>query len=273
MIKNFNKYLKDIPNLPPIVVKLDDFRKSKSKNYKQLIMIIKSDKIVYDNILKAISFDFFYFANRPRNIQNFIAITNLEFVTALATGFSIFKTVNINLFSYVVTADEFLYSNCLAMRIIDVWLGRFNKNLKDELLLSSFLQELSKPIISLAINKNKLTDQFLNEIIMLDDVSKAEEKIVGFTSARVTANILKNWQLSHNLIFPIAFCKDLASCPEPFRLKAIILGIVKDICNPREPLNQNAIEKALIELTIFELDCEVFQNAIDSIKESIKNNS
>ena len=43
MIKNFAKYLQNIPNLPEIIIELDSFRKSKNRNFKQLAMIIKNN--------------------------------------------------------------------------------------------------------------------------------------------------------------------------------------------------------------------------------------
>ena len=49
------------------------------------------------------------------------------------------------------------------MLIVEMWLKKSDKKLKDELLIPAFLQDLAKPFISQAISENKL-EQFLNEI-------------------------------------------------------------------------------------------------------------
>lgn len=268
MIKNFKQYLNEVPNLPDSINDLDNFRKSKNKNLTDLIAIIKKDKNLYDELLKIMDFDFFDFSNKPRNIQNFIKITNLEFVISLSISILASKTIPTNLFAYAITNDEFLYSNVLSIRLLDLWIGKIDKNLRNELFLSTFLKNLSKPIISKYISENKLTQQFLSEIIN-SGILKAEEKFVGFTSFRVTANILKNWELSHNIIFPIAFCEDLINSPNSFRLKALIVNLINTICNPREPLKDINIEKVLKDLELFELDKDLFKKAINEIKSSI----
>ncbi|MBL3519665.1 HDOD domain-containing protein [Arcobacter lanthieri] len=270
MIKNLTKYIHNIPKLPEIIVELDSFRKSQNKNSKHLTMIIKKDKNLHQNILKVMDFNIFDFDTKPKNITNFIAFTNLEFVTTLATALTITKSINLNLFSYAVTTDDFLYSNTLAMRITDIWINKIDKNLKNELLLPAFLQGLSKPIISLAISENKLTEKFLNDISTSKSLALIEEKFTGYKTGRITANILKNWGLSYNIIFPIAFSQDLINCPKEFRLKAIILNIINNICNLREPLSDKNIHIALEDLALFDFDIELFLTSIDEIKNIIK---
>lgn len=272
MIKDFAKYLQDIPNLPDIVVELDNFRKSKNRNFKQLTAIIKKDKNLHLDILKIMDFQIFNFLNKPKSIQSFISITSLEFVCSLATSLSFSRTIKTNLFSYAVTHLDFLYSNTLAMLIIEMWLRNSDKKLKDELLIPMFLQNISKPIISAAISDNKLTEQFLNEINS-SNICKAEEKFIGFNAQRVSSNILKNWGLSHNIIFPILFSKDLENCPNEFRKKALILDIVSFVADFREPLIDKNIKKAISQIELFRLDSDGFFTTICDIFDNIKSNS
>ncbi|HRM76691.1 MAG TPA: HDOD domain-containing protein, partial [Aliarcobacter cryaerophilus] len=170
------------------------------------------------------------------------------------------------------TFDDFLYSNTLSMLIVEMWLKKSDKKLKDELLIPAFLQDLAKPFISQAISENKLTEQFLNEI-KNSNMSKAEEKFIGFNSQRISSTILKNWGLSHNIIFPILFSKDLKNCPDEFRLKALILNIVSIVSNLREPLLESNIKKAINEIELFELNSDRFLSTISNINDNIKSNS
>lgn len=158
------------------------------------------------------------------------------------------------------------------MLIVEMWLKKSDKKLKDELLIPAFLQDLAKPFISQAISENKLTEQFLNEI-KNSNMSKAEEKFIGFNSQRISSTILKNWGLSHNIIFPILFSKDLKNCPDEFRLKALILNIVSIVSNLREPLLDSNIKKAINEIELFGLNSDTFLSTISNINDNIKSNS
>ena len=73
-------------------------------------------------------------------------------------------------------------------------------------------------------------EEFLKELEETKDTSFCEEKYTGYSCARITANIFKNWELSHNLIFPIAFAEDIENCHQPFKQKAQILEIIKILC-------------------------------------------
>ena len=104
-------------------------------------------------------------------------------------------------------------------------------------------------------------------------MSKAEEKFIGFNAQRISSTILKNWGLSHNIIFPILFSKDLKNCPDEFRLKALILNIVSIVSNLREPLLDSNIKKAINEIELFGLNSDTFLSTISNINDNIKSNS
>lgn len=269
MIKNFTKYMQLVSPLPKVTIELDLFRKSKSKNVEDLSNIIKSDELLHQNIIKIINFNLFDFKKKPKNISNFVAITNLDFVLSIATALTITQTVKLNLYSYAATIDDFLYSNTIASILIDKWIGKFNKELRNELLFPAFLQEISKPLISVAISENKLTENFLSSIASTNNLSLVEEKFIGYKSSRISANILKKLDLSHNIILPIAFCEDLENCPEDFLQKATVLNILKDICNLREPLNENSIHRSLDTLLKHNFKTELFLTQIELIKSNI----
>jgi len=269
MINSLAKHIHNLPPLPKIITELDNFRKSQNKNSQNLIIIIKKDKTIYQDILKIMNFDIFNFDIKAKEITNFIELTSLEFVNTLATALAITRSIKLNLFSYAVTINDFLYANTLAMRLTDIWIEKIDKSLKNELLLPSFLQGLSKPIISSAISEHKLTERFLSDIANSTSLAKSEEKFTGYKTGRITANILKHWDLSYNIIFPIAFAQDLLNCPEAFRIKAIILNILNELCNLREPLSDRSIKNALEDLKLFDFDIELFLFAIKEIQRYI----
>jgi hypothetical protein len=113
----------------------------------------------------------------------------------------------------------------------------------------------------------------LVELEETKDTTYCEKKYTGYSCARITANVFKQWDLSPNIIIPIAFTDDIESCPNEFKTKAQILEIVKILCDIRYPLSDENIHKALEKVALYNFDVENFLNSIDVIKEVIKQNT
>ncbi len=267
------KILKEITSLPPLpanIIELDNFRKQDSTDSEKLVEILGKDPLIVANILKIANSSMFGFRSKVDTLSRAINLLGIKFVISVAIGSSISQAVKSNLLAYAVTTDDFIFTSSLASNIINTWVANINFDLKNELLLPAFLQEVGKFVISQVIQNEKKTEEFLKELEDTKDTSLCEEKFTGFTCARITANIFKHWNLSHNIIFPIAFAEDIENCPESFRQKAQILHIIKILCDIRYPLSERNIEKALEKVVEYNFDVEHFVNSINVIKEVIK---
>lgn len=268
------KILKEITSLPPLpanIIELDNFRKQDSTDSEKLVEILKKDPLIVANILKIANSSMFGFRSKVDTLSRAINLLGIKFAISVAIGSSISQTVKSNLLAYAVTTDDFILTSSLASNIVNTWVANINFDLKNELLLPAFLQEVGKFVISQVIQEEKKTEEFLKELEETKNTSLCEEKFTGFTCARITANIFKHWNLSHNIIFPIAFAEDIENCPESFKQKAQILQIVKILCDIRYPLSEKNIEKALEKVVEYNFDVEHFINSINVIKEVIKN--
>lgn len=268
------KILKEITSLPPLpanIIELDNFRKQDSTDSEKLVEILKKDPLIVANILKIANSSMFGFRSKVDTLSRAINLLGIKFAISVAIGSSISQTVKSNLLAYAVTTDDFILTSSLASNIVNTWVANINFDLKNELLLPAFLQEVGKFLISQVIQEEKKTEEFLKELEETKNTSLCEEKFTGFTCARITANIFKHWNLSHNIIFPIAFAEDIENCPESFKQKAQILQIVKILCDIRYPLSERNIEKALEKVVEYNFDVEHFINSINVIKEVIKN--
>lgn len=270
------KLIKEITSLPPLpnnIIELDNFRKLDSTDTNKLVEILNKDPLIVANILKIANSSMFGFRSKVDTLSRAINLLGIKFAISIAIGSSISNTIKSNLLAYAVTNDDFIFSSSLASNIVNTWVSTINFDLKNELLLPAFLQEVGKFVISQVIQNEKKTEEFLKELEETKDTSLCEEKFTGFTCARITANIFKHWNLSHNIIFPIAFTEDIENCPESFKKKAQILQIVKILCDVRYPLSDKNIEKALEKVVLYDFDIEHFINSIDVIKEVIGQNS
>ena len=273
MKKKLIKEINSLPPLPNSVIELDEFRKLDSVNTDKLVEIIKKDPVIVANILKVANSSIFGFRSKVETLSRAINLLGINFTISIAIGCAIQNTINSNLLAYAVKNEDFLFSSALASNIVNTWVSNINLDLRNELLLPAFLQEVGKFIISEVIQKNRKSEEFLIELEETKDTTFCEKKFTGYTCARITANIFKQWNISHNIIIPIAFTENIESCPNEFKTKAQILEIIKILCDIRYPLSENNIKKALEKVSLYGFDIEHFVNSIDVIKEVIKQNT
>lgn len=263
------KELDSLPELPSHVIELNNFRQEDSIDTQRLMKILQKDPLVVANILKISNSSMFGFRTKVDTLSRAINLLGIKFIVSVAIGSCVAKSLKANLMAYAATVDDFLFVSSLASTIINTWVDSVDRELKEELLLPAFLQEIGKFVISSVIQQNKKTESFLKELEETKDISLTEENFLGYSCARITANIFKKWDLTHNIIFPIAFVSDINSCPEEFKKKAQILQIVKILCDIRYPLSDECIERALNKVVLYNFDVDKFLNSIELIKNTI----
>ena len=273
MKKDIIEEIRSLPTLPASVFELNEYKNIENTDISKLVSIIEKDPLMVITILKIVNSSMFGFRGKIETLDRAINLLGTNFAICVAIGSAMQKNINGNLLAYAVTNDDFIFSSSLASNIINTWVSNINFDLKNELLLPAFLQEAGKFIISHVIQKNRKTEEFLLELEETKDATFCEIKYTGYSCARITANIFKQWNLSHNIVIPIAFTDDIQSCPNEFKIKAQILEIVKILCDIRYPLSDKNIEKALEKVVLYGFDVENFLNSIDVIKEVINQNT
>ena len=273
MKKNLIEKIDNLPPLPSNILELNDFKKIENSSPEKLIKIIEKDPLIVTTILRVANSSMFGFRSKVDTLSRAIHLLGMNFTISIAMGTVIQDTLKSNLCAYAVSTEDFIFSSALASKIVNTWISSIDFDLKDELLLPAFLQETGKFVISEVIQEKKQTEEFLKLLDEESDISICEEKFTGFTCARITANIFKNWSLGHNLVFTIGFVGDLQNCPKEFIKKVQILEIVKILVDIRDPLNDLSVEKAIEKVVEYGFDLDHFLNSLEVIKEEIENNS
>jgi HD-like signal output (HDOD) protein len=273
MKKIIKQNIDSLPSLPTNIIELEDFRKTDSYDAQKLLKIIEKDPLMVATILKVANSSMFGFRGGVETLSRAINLLGINFTISVAIGSSIQNIMASNLCAYASTNEDFIFASSLATNIVNTWISSIDFDLKNELLLPAFLQEVGKYVISETIQANRLTEEFLQEMQKSKDLAKSEEDFIGYSCAKITANIFKHWSFNHNIIFSIAFVGKLEDCPEEYKQKAQILEIVKILCDIRSPLNDDNIQLAIEKAAIYGFDVEHLVNSIDVIKEVIEQNS
>ena len=158
----------------------------------------------------------------------------------------------------------------MSSNLLNKWVGRWDLQLKEELLLPVFLQETGKFIISDIAKEYNKTDVFYNSIKSdFTKIPRVEENHFEATSSQITAAIFEQWGLDEKLINIIKYVDDIKHCKPEYLKDAQILSVIKILCNPIEPMSDNAIEIALKLATNYNLDTRSLQKAIEIMQDRI----
>jgi len=255
-----------LPPLPSSILELEEFRKMPTKEPLDLLKIIEKDPLIITTVLRVANSAMFGFVSEVETPSRAISLLGVNFTISIALGSVIQNLIQTDLSAYDVTIDDFMHSCNLASNIINIWVSKIDKDLKEELLLPAFLQETGKFIISEIIMENDKKEQFQEQIQISKNLSDVETEFVGYSCARITANIFKHWNLSHNLIFSIGFVEDLENCPKEYVEKAKILEIIKILADIKNPLSESNIHRALSKADEYGFDSDILKKSIESIK-------
>jgi HD-like signal output (HDOD) protein len=260
-----------LPPLPNSVIELEEFRKMANKEPLDLLKIIEKDPLIITTVLRVANSAMFGFVSEVETPSRAISLLGVNFTISIALGSVIQNLIQTNLSPYKASTDDFMFSCNLASSLVNTWVSKINFDLKEELVLPAFLQETGKFIISEVIKENNLTEEFQTQLAIQRNVSAVEEEFLGYSCARITANVFKHWNLSHNLIFSIGFVEDIEHCPKDYVQKVQILEIIKILTEITNPLSQAVIHRALTKAEQYGLDTDLLSQSIETIKFKLEN--
>ncbi len=181
-----------------------------------LLKIIEKDPLIITTVLRIANSAMFGFVSQVETPSRAISLLGVNFTISIALGSIIQNLIQTNLSAYDVSTDDFMFSSNLASNLVNTWVSKISFDLKEDLLLPAFLQETGKFVIAEIIEENNQKEEFINQLQITKNTSLVEKEFVGFSCARITANIFKHWKLSPNLIFSIGFVEDLEHCPKDY---------------------------------------------------------
>jgi len=255
-----------LPPLPKTIMEIEEFRgKVGEKEPFELLKIIEKDALIISTLLKVSNSAMFGFRSKVETPSRAINLLGVNFTISIAIGGTVQNLLKANLDPYGISTDDFMDASNLASSLVNLWVGKMDYDLKEELLLPALLQETGKFIIADVIDADGKTDDFKSEHAS-KDLAVVEKEFVGKSTAEITADIFRHWKLSDNLINAIEFVDDLKNCPEDFAQKAKILHVIKVACEITDPLSDANCEKAVKKAKEFGFNTKDLEKAFDTLQ-------
>lgn len=261
--------IESLPPLPKTILEIEEYRKKAIKESAELLEIIEKDALIISTLLKISNSAMFGFRSKVETPGRALNLLGINFTISIAIGGTVQNLLMTNLDPYGINSDDFMRSSNISSTLANLWLSKVNIELKEEILLPALLQEAGKFILAdLLISEGKAED-FKKKIQSGASIAEAEKEFLGLTTSEITAQIFRHWKLSDNLINMIEFVDDVSKANEKFKKQTQILDVIKTACEVSDPLSDQNIDKAIKKATAYGLEIKPLQKAIEILQDRI----
>ena len=269
MLEKILEKIESLPPLPQTIEEIESFRKKQNKEVDELVKIIEKDALVITTLLKVSNSSLFGFRSKVESVSRVVNLLGIDFTVYVTISETINNILTSDLAPYGISSENFMKASTASSNLVNLWLGKVNNELKDEVLLASILQETGKFILSELIIGRNLTEEFTKLLQDGIEIKDAEKELLNITTSEVTAEIFKYWQLSSELINMIRYVDDINNCSIEYKQKAQILDVIKTACQANSLLSDSSVEKALKKAVEYKLELEPLKKAIQTLQERL----
>jgi HD-like signal output (HDOD) protein len=264
------KRIDTLAPLPKTLLDIEEFKKTNNFESSDLAKIIEQDPIMVSTILKTANSAMFGFVSKVDTLSRAISLLGVNFTISIALGSGIRQALNSDLNVYGLNSDAFLRIANMQSNFINLWIGKVDVELKNELILPAFLQESGKFLINSAVVDEKKESEFMQEVTSnFQNLHMVEKNFVGMTTAEVTSAIFKHWNLTQSIINSIKFSDDPSKALPQLKKHSEILHITKIVCNIIKPFDATSIALAKTKVTEFGFDLKPFEDAVAKMEERL----
>jgi HD-like signal output (HDOD) protein len=256
-----------LPPLPQTVIYIDEFKRKEDKSPNELAQIIGKDPLILSTLLKVSNSAMFGFKKKIETPQMAVSLLGVNFTISLALGSAIKNLVETSLEPYGANSDKFLEVASQAVIMSSRWSTTIDIDLKDRLVLPTFLLEIGKFIIARVLKNKNLSQQFYEEVKHSTNIAEVERKYIGASTSTVTAAIFERWGLSETLISDIKYVDEPSNPNNQSLIVSQIIHVVNKVCNIVAPFQEEAIQSALQYAQDASLKHNELAEVIQSMKE------
>lgn len=268
---NILQKIESLPPLPKTVIEIEEFRKKVNKEAIELLNIIEKDALIISTLLKISNSAMFGFRSKVETPSRAISLLGINFTISIAIGGTVQNLLMTKLEPYGINSDDFMRASNISSTLANLWLSKIDFDLKEEILLPALLQETGKFILADLILSEKKSDLFKSKISSGNSVKDVEMELLGVTTSQITAQIFRHWKLSDNLINMIEYVDDISKASPEYVKKSQILDIIKTACNVNNPLSEENVSIAIKKATAYGFDAKILKTAIETLQDRLLN--
>lgn len=263
------KSIKSLPPLDETIIKIQQICSNDDSDIAELISVIHQDPMLTANILRSANSPLYGFSREITDVNRAVALFGMATIRGFALAGTINKNFKIDLTPYGISEAKFMDLAILQNALAFNWCSKINRELLNIISPASFMMDIGKIIIAKEIIISKKSDNFISQIRDIStpkELSQLEINMVGIPGQIVTAQIFKNWNLEPEIADIIKYSLNPLDAPEALKKHCAILNIINNSINIFDTLSQSQIDSSIELLKLYNLDVELYLNAVKKVK-------
>jgi len=261
--KKINEFIKTLQPLPNTILQIMQICDDEEIAIKELIKVIKSDPIISANILSVANSPI-YGTNELKTVDQAIIKFGKRAIKALAMSGTHSSIKHQDLSPYNITEDIFSHISMQRLSLMLKWYSK--ESVSDLSILSStaLLSNIGQLLISKELISLNIDDKFI-ELCSAFDIKYAEESLLHTTTSNISAQILRYWKLSSDIIDIIEYSDYPKDAPKELRKLCVANHIVTNLIDLKGNIEKEIPKDILQLMTEFTLNPNHLANALESI--------
>jgi len=266
MTEQILKKIKQLPPLPESAMQIEAVYQDPDSSFQDMVKILEKDPLLTADILKAANSPLYGFSREINAISQAVGLFGMGTIRGFALASIVKKSFTLDLSPYGISNDTFSNLSKKESGLMTSWCLRKENKLMGVLAPASFLVEIGKVIIAQQIISDNKQEEFRDTLKELQDVDLAESRVVGATTAEVSAKIFENWKFEPGLVNVILHSDDPENADEEFSRAAAILKTVRATFQLNATITDQTVANAKELIAKYDLDLESYENAIENVK-------
>ncbi|NOX16575.1 MAG: HDOD domain-containing protein [Epsilonproteobacteria bacterium] len=260
------KKIKALPPLDETVIMIQRICSDKNSSMQDLIKVVERDPMLTANILKSANSPLYGFSKEIKNAAHAISLFGMATIRGFALSSAIKENIKIDLEPYGINKHKFLDISTMQSAFMFKWYSKVDRSMLDVLQPASFMMEIGKIIIAHELIESGKGKEFRSAVLKetnIEQLSKLEKEMVGYTNEEITAKIFEKWNLEDELIESIEFSINPFLASEHMQKFAKALYVVKTSINIFGELKEEQVQNALELLKDYDLGEETYKNILE----------
>lgn len=180
-----------LPSVPTGLTKIQEFFKKESLEPHDLVEFLQQDSVLALHVLRLVNSPYYGLKKSVTSISQAVALLGVTTIRGIILAAVIKKSFPVDLHPYKISLEQLESVVTLRIKFLEKLAGQLPFD-KDYLKSILFLMENGKFITSYIIQKEGLSDQFVEELVSCS-IEEAEQNILQVTSYEAMELLLLKW--------------------------------------------------------------------------------
>ena len=265
MTKTLLANIESIPALPESVQEVERIYNNPDSTFEDMQKVIEKDPLLTANILRIVNSPAYGIKSNITSIKQAISLLGKDATRTFVLASAVDSNFEIDLSPYNMTKEKFALACDRQLSLMIHWLMRKESKNLSLLAPAAFLVDIGRVIIAKTLVEDGKVDIIQQALMSGKDIASAEKTACGAQTTDVTATLFHRWGLDPDIVHIIRYSDDPEGTGPDEQRMAAELKAVRETVMPNGEITEESIATAKETIEEFELDLELYENALEKI--------